>query len=213
MTSSPARAGLDAASWDGLFDFLDPGRHGKSGPDRNALAEGKCLEIRRKLTFFFSARGCPEADDLAIETLLRVAGKCRDVDASGYADRTGYFYGVARNVLHEWQRGASSEADGRESFRAELVRLPVPDSDVWAEKERVHRYLGLCLSKLDSRARELILGYYREDGGAKIAHHKALAAEFGKSVNSLRIEVHRIRKALRDCLFQRLRNVSRVSVI
>jgi RNA polymerase sigma factor (sigma-70 family) len=204
MTSIHARAGLDAGSWDDLFDFLDPGRPGKSGPDRNALAEGKCLEVRRKLSCFFSARGCPDAEDLAIETMLRVAGKCREVDSSGYADRTGYFYGVARNVLHEWQRGASADAEGRESFRAELARFPVPDARAWDEKERVQRALNRCLSRLEARARDMILGYYREEGGARVAHHKALAAEFGRSVNSLRIEVHRIRKTLRECLFERL---------
>lgn len=204
MTSSPARAGLSSGSWEDLFDFLDPGRQDNPRPDRDQIAEARCSEVRRKLTCFFSARGCPESDDLAVETLLRVAGKCRGVDCSGFAERTGYFYGVARNVLHEWQRRVSADQEGRESFRAEITRLPVPDPHDWAKKELVHRYLALCLSKLTERGRQLILGYYQEERGAKIARHKTLAAEFGKSANSLRIEVHRIRKALRDCLFERL---------
>jgi RNA polymerase sigma factor (sigma-70 family) len=204
MTSTAARAGPDARPWDDLYDFLDPGRPGNTGPDRDGVAEARCLEIRRRLTCYFSAGGCAEADDLAIETLLRVAGKCRDVDGSGFADRTGYFYGVARNVLHEWQRRASADEQGRSSFRAELMRVPVPDAREWARKERVHRYLALCLATLTERARQLVLDYYRGEPGTKVEHHKALAAESGKSVNSLRIEVHRIRKVVRDCLFKRL---------
>ncbi len=43
-----------------------------------------------------------------------------------------------------------------------------------------------------------------EDRAARIEHHRAMADEFGRSVNSLRIEVHRVRKAVRECLNQRL---------
>ena len=127
------------------------------------------------------------------------------MDRSGYADCTGYFYGVARNVLHEWQRRASADAEGRESLRAEIGRLPVPDAGAWAETELVHRFLASCLSKLGEQARGLLLSYYSESGAAKIDHHRALAVTAGKTVNSLRIEVHRIRKAVRECLFDRLR--------
>jgi RNA polymerase sigma factor (sigma-70 family) len=204
MASTPARPALNPDSWEDLYDFLDPGRRAKPVEGRDALAEARCLEIRRKLACFFSARGCADAEDLAVETLLRVAGRCRDVDTSGHADRTGYFYGVARNVLHEWQRRSSADVTGRDEFRAELVRAPVPDSRAWAEKEAVYRQLASCLAKLTERARSLILSYYTGDQAAKIEHHRALAGEYGKSLNSLRIEVHRIRKAVRDCMFERL---------
>ncbi len=205
MTSMPARASLTPESWDDLYDFLDPGRRAKPDADRNALAEARCVEIRRKLVCFFCARGCTEPEDLAVDTLLRVALKCREVDSRGFADCTGYFYGVARNVLHEWQRRSSADAAGRESFRTEFVRLHLPEAHSWAEQELVHRYLGMCLAALTERARQLILSYYREDRAAKVEHHRALAGDVGKSVNSLRIEVHRIRKSVRECLFERLR--------
>ena len=41
------------------------------------------------------AEAARDAEDLAVESVLRVAAKCGDVDASGYQDRIGYFYGVA----------------------------------------------------------------------------------------------------------------------
>jgi RNA polymerase sigma factor (sigma-70 family) len=208
MRSAQARSSLNSESWEDLYDFLDPGRKERPASERDALAGARCQEIRRKLACFFAARGCADAEDLAMDTLLRVAAKCRGVDSSGFADRTGYFYGVARNVLHEWQRRSSADAEGRESLRVEFLRLPVPDADAWAEEEAVHRYLGLCLTQLTERARSLILSYYAEEGGAKVAHHRTLAAEFGKSVNSLRIEVHRIRKTVRECVFQCLRGRS-----
>lgn len=205
MAATVSRATLGPDSWGDLYDFLDAGRHEKAERDRDAVAEARCLEIRRKLVVFFTARGCPEAEDLAVETLLRVAARCKDVDVSGFGDRAGYFYGVARNVLHEWQRRETADCEHRASFKAERLRLPVPDARSWFEQEVVQQRLALCLASLTDRARRLILSYYAEERAAKIEHHRAMAAEFGRSVNSLRIEVHRIRKTVRECVNERLR--------
>jgi RNA polymerase sigma factor (sigma-70 family) len=207
MSVNPDRPNLQPESWDDLFDFLDPRRASKSGAERDALASDRCAEIRRKLECYFSARGCPEAEDLAVDTLLRVAGRCREVDSTGFSDPTGYFYGVARNVLHEWRRRAAADETGREAVRTELLRMPLPAQGAWSDTELVDRCLSHCLSKLGGRAGQLLLSYYGESGSAKIARHRALAEQAGKSVNSLRIEVHRLRKALRECVFERLRNV------
>jgi RNA polymerase sigma factor (sigma-70 family) len=203
MTGPPATpepALLPEKSWEDLLDFLDPSRPGKRDPDRDIEAEARYLQIVRKLVCFFAGRGCRDAEDLAVECVLRVAGKCGDLDASAYGDRAGYFYGVARNVLHEWWRDELRDSTKRESLRRELARLGVPDRQSWARKEAVHRCLDQCMGELGHRARRLILTYYGEEGGAKIASHRRLAGEFGKSVNALRIEVHRIRAVLRQCV-------------
>jgi RNA polymerase sigma factor (sigma-70 family) len=208
MAASISGAPLGPDSWDGLYDFLDPARPGKAERDRDVVAEARCLEIRRKLVVFFSARACPDAEDLSVDTLLRVAARCRDVDVTGFGDRTGYFYGVARNVLHEWQRRETADAQHRDAFRSESLRLPVPDAGPSDEPDLVRRHLARCLAALNERARRLILSYYAEDRSAKIEHHRAMAEEFGRSVNSLRIEVHRIRKTVRECVNERLREDS-----
>ena len=56
------------------------------------------------------------------------------------------------------------------------------------------------MEKLTQRARQLVLAYYAEEGAAKVEAHRKLANELGKSVNALRIDVHRIRGALRQCV-------------
>ena len=117
-----------------------------------------------------------------------------------HQDRIGYFYGVARNVLHEWRRDSARESTKREELRRELARLPISDLQAWNRKEAAHRCLELCMTKLSHRARRLILSYYREERAAKIECHRRLADEFGKSLNALRIEVHRIRNTLRQCV-------------
>ncbi len=196
----PSRTLLSDGSWDGFLDFLDPGHPEKLGPDRDRAAEAKYLEIVRKLICFFAGRGCVDAEDLAMEAVLRVAAKCKDVDTSGYQDRIGYFYGVARNVLHEWRHDVLRESAKREALRGELKRSPTSDPQSWSKREAIHRCLDLCLAKLPQRARRLVLGYYGEERAARIEGHKKLADEFGKSMNALRIEVHRIRKLLRGCV-------------
>lgn len=191
---------LPERSWEDLLDFLDPGRPGRSGPDRDAEAEGRYLEIVRKLVCYFAGRGCRDAEDLAVECVVRVAARCGSRDASEYESRAGYFFGVARNVFHEWLRRELRESTKRESFRRERVRLGLPDGESWSRKEAVHRCLDRCMGELSPRARRLVLDYYSEEGSAKIAAHRGQAAELGKSVNALRIEVHRIRAVLRQCV-------------
>jgi RNA polymerase sigma factor (sigma-70 family) len=201
-TPPPGRASLDERSWGDLLDFLDPERHGKQGPDRDGVARARCLEIVRKLVFFFAGRACGDAEDLAMETVLRVAAKCGGVDGSHYDDRIGYFYGVGRNVLHEWRRNSLRESTKREALRTELRRLPLPDPHSWSRKEALHRCLDECMAKLGPRARRLILSYYGEEKAAKIESRRRLAGELGGSVNALRIEAHRIRTTLRQCVFE-----------
>lgn len=191
---------LGEESWEELFNFLDPKRAASAATDRNREAEDLCAEILRKLVFFFAGRRCPNPEDLAMETILRVASKCRDVDVSLYADRVGYFFGVARNVVHEQHRSGLRQSRALEAFLREISRTPA-DPDAWKDAETAQSCLERCLTTLPDHARQLILRYYSNAGAAKVTAHKALADEFAKSVNALRIEAHRIRKTLQQCVF------------
>ncbi len=66
---------LTEESWDRLFDFLDPTRGAKEGPNRDKDAEAKFQVIVRKLVTLFASRGCGEAEDLAMETILESRGE------------------------------------------------------------------------------------------------------------------------------------------
>jgi RNA polymerase sigma factor (sigma-70 family) len=192
---------LTEEAWDGLLDFLDPGRRQKTGPDRDRDAEARCREITRKLVCFFAGRGCRDAEDLASDTVMRVASKCGEIDTSHHDDPTGYFYGVARNVFHEWARAAQRESTRRDALKRDPTFWSVPGPHSTAG-EAAHLRLQRCLARLTQRARRLILSYYSGERSARIDVHQKLAAEFGKSANALRIEVHRVRKALRRCMFE-----------
>lgn len=198
--SAPERGPLTEKSWEDLLDFLDPDRPARRGPGRDEVGQALYLEIVRKLVSFFAGRGCRDAEDLAVECVLRVAGRCREVDASAFPSRAGYFYGVARNVIREAWREEARESTRREEAKRELARLGMPDPQAWTRKEAVHGCLERCLAELGQRARRLILSYYGEVGRAKVESHRRLANELGKSVNALRIEAHRIRATLRLCM-------------
>jgi RNA polymerase sigma factor (sigma-70 family) len=200
--SSPKGTPLTEGSWNDLYDFLDPHRRDRRGPDRDRDAERRCREIERKLVCYFVGHTCGEAEDLATETLLRVAARCGSIETTGLVDRTHYFYGVARNVLHEWHRHELRDSGTREALKNEYLRERHPDPRSWDRTEAAHRCLDLCTAKLTHRARELILRYYGQDGEARIEQHRKLAGEFGKSINGLRIESYRIRKNLRECVMR-----------
>ena len=198
----PLHRRLSPDSWDALFDFLDPARVEKRGLHRDDDAESRFQEITRKLAYFFAGRGCRDAEDLAAETVMRVAGKCAEVPAAGFAERISYFYGVARNVLHEWQRESARESTKLESAGKDPTFIAAADAHLRTQEDEQQRCLDVCMASLSREARKLILNYYGPERAAKIAAHRQLAGQLGKSLNALRIEVHRVRNTLRTCVFE-----------
>ena len=148
--------------------------------------------IRRHLIQVFINRGCPEAEDLADETINRVAKKLKDANlADTYeGDPARYFYGVAKNVLLEAQRKA----------RPRPAKLAEPDLTLDPYLEALDR----CLSKLTVEDRELILSYYEERKQEKINSRKALLSRLSLNPGALRARTHRIRAKLEKCVREEL---------
>jgi len=171
-------AALTRESWENLLSFL--------GPD-SETAGRKYEEIRVRLIRVFACRGATEPEELADETINRVANKSGSLLDSYVGDPALYFLGVARLVLHE-------------SVRPDPVGLPIPEPDPWEEKETLDQCLELCMDKLTPKNRALILDYYRGEKGAKIDRRKQLAERLGIRLNALRIRAHRIRGNLQGCV-------------
>ncbi|HEX8292879.1 MAG TPA: hypothetical protein VF570_14065 [Pyrinomonadaceae bacterium] len=181
MESPPTTKGkgwiLTQESFDALLGWLDP------DPGR---AAARYEEIRRRLIRFFTCRQCADADDLTDETINRVAAKV--LGGLAYVGETGpYFYGVAQNVHREYVR------------KKPPVPLPPPPCPT-DEVERKHACLEQCLERLQPRSRELIREFYQEEKQAKIEHRKRLAERMGMTPNALRIQAHRIRLVLLECV-------------
>jgi RNA polymerase sigma factor (sigma-70 family) len=166
-------------------------------PDRDRAAK-KYEGIRDRLIRIFMHRGCTTAEDLADKTINHVARKVHEIKAYYEGDPALYFYGVARNVHSEYFRSKPQEVP----VMPEVLSTPLAEEP--EESEREHHCLEKCLDEMSPPERELLLDYYREDKGAKIAHHNELARRRGITINALRILVCRLRgrfkKCMRECI-------------
>ena len=59
--------------------------------------------------------------------------------------------------------------------------------------------LERCMSRLDARSLDLLAGFY-----SRAQSCEALAQRQGRSVNAVRITLHRLRKQLQDCVSRRI---------
>src|SRR5689334_24730966 len=161
-----------------LLAWLDPDRE---------VAGQKYENVRRGLIKIFISNGCCDVEDLADETINRVAKKLTEIKDTYDGDPSRYFYGVAKNIVHEAHR--------------RRVPPPVPP-ETWKTDDVDPEYecLESCLDKLTPENRELVLEYYQDEKKAKIDHRRQLAEKLGIAVNALRIRAFRIRNSLEVCV-------------
>ena len=173
---------LSQEIFDQLLSWLNPDREG---------AGRKYEEIRRRLIKIFTCRGCLTPEDLADDTINRVARKVPEIAPSYVGDPALYFLGVAHNVCLE-------------HFRRKPEPEPPPQPDESERKEQMDECLEHCMQRLTPKSRELILEYYRAED-SKIDHRKELAQQLGIALNALRIQACRIRANLQQCVFECLK--------
>jgi DNA-directed RNA polymerase specialized sigma24 family protein len=155
-------------------------------------------KIRWRLVAILASRGCTCPEELADETIDRVARRVADIEASYVGDKAIYFLGVMNNVHHEYLK------------QPPMPRLPEPDEEV-ESKEDIHRCLDKCLAKLTPNSRRMIEQYYAEDKRAKIDLRKRIAVELGIGLSTLRLRALRIRDKLQTCIEQCLASEARPS--
>lgn len=162
-------------------------------PDREQAAK-KYEDIRERLIRIIMHRGCTMAEDLADKTINHVARKVHEIKAYYEGDPALYFYGVARNVVSDYFKSRPDEV----TVIPELLSTTPPEEP--DESEGEHECLEKCLGSMPPLERELLLDYYREEGGAKIDHHVEMARRRGVTINALRIIVCRLRARFKECM-------------
>jgi hypothetical protein len=167
--------------------------------DEGSDSEGqRYVEIRRRLVSYFQRKRCAAADELADDTLNRVARRLEEQGTITDATPARYCYIVARFVFLEYLR--------RPDLRSEALSAeagPAPESGDAALERRLE-ILEHCLARLMASDRELIREYYRGDQRERIANRRALSAKLGLTQNALSIRACRIRSALEACVRRRL---------
>lgn len=172
-----------------LLEWLDEGTD--SGGER-------FLEMRRRLVSYFDRKNCLEADDLADETLNRIARRLEEEATIESETPAKYCYIVARFVFMEHLRAANKASSLAAEFE---VRRAAPASAEDADqKEKMLDCLEGCTGKLESGHREIIRRYYIGEERVKIQNRRALAGEMGITMKALCIRACRIRDKLEACV-------------
>ncbi len=183
-----------AASFRRFLAFLD------NGIESNG---GSYIEMQRRLTGYFARKGCAAPVELADETLNRVS---RRLDEEGSIDvdtPAHYCYITARFVSLEQMRAVRMTNVAIDEGKLTIDRhehLNTSDTEVREKKEEMLKCLDKCMSKLDERNRDLILGYYFGNEGVKIRNRSSMAERLAISLNALSIRACRIRRTLESCV-------------
>ena len=187
---------LDARAFHRLLVYLDEGSN----------SEGQMyLKMRERLVAYFDRKNCLMPDDLADETLNRVARRLEEEGSIQSDTAAKYCYTVARHVFHEYLRRSEKNALAYgELWRQSNANNPgSPQShDERGIKERMLHCLEECSSKLDYPSQKIVSQYYVGKERVKIENRRALATEFGISINALSIRACRIRDKLEACVRQ-----------
>lgn len=178
---------LNQPDFDRLLQWLDADRE----------RAGEIYErIRWRLVTILASRGCPQAEELADETIDRVARRVAEIEQTYVGDKAIYFLGVMNNVHHEYLR------------RPTAPRLLPNEKDDGETREQIHLCLDACMEKLAPYSRQLIERYYAADKQARIDLRKLVARELGIKPATLRLRALRIREKLQTCIEHCLHQVS-----
>lgn len=153
------------------------------------------LEIRRRLVFYFDRKNCLSSDELADETLNRVARRLEEEGTIATDTPAHYCYIVARFVFLESLR----DDRRKETLDDNLTAMPESGEEK-REVIRREECLEQCVEKLESADRLLIVGYYQGQQRSKIDNRRTMAAKLGITVNALSIRACRIREKIEACM-------------
>jgi DNA-directed RNA polymerase specialized sigma24 family protein len=176
-----------------LLAWLDDGVHSNGE---------RYLEMRRRLVSYFDRRNRPAAEELADETLNRVARTLAQTGAIATKPPARYCYVVAKFVLLEDVRRERRHVPLDETWHVDGARPApriVPDSGVMLKEQRLD-CLDRCLQELKPEQRDLIVEYYADDRRQKIERRRDLATRLGITMNALGIRAFRIRDGLMACV-------------
>jgi DNA-directed RNA polymerase specialized sigma24 family protein len=164
----------------------------------------KYLEMRRRLVAYFDRKNCFSADELADETLNRVARRLEE-EGSIETSPAHYCYIVAKFIFLEYLRRTGRFQVSIDELSSLSDTYISPDAISERKREAASEEKGLsclehCLKDLEPNHREMIVQYYHGDQRVKIENRRALAEASGITMNALGIRVCRIRDKLESCV-------------
>lgn len=146
-----------------------------------ARAADKCDELFFRLVKFFEWRNCTSPKDLAQDTLLRGFARISS-GAAIHVDPVHYFFGVARNIMHEDLRAARGTRDVSLDERSDIGAVAFGGVEARIQLQQ-------CIDRLTPVERSLLVRYHTEE-------RRELCRELDITAGVLRLRVHRIRRKL-----------------
>ena len=162
------------------------------------------LEMRQRLVGYFDRRNCLTPEELADETLTRIARRLEEEGVIQSETPAKYCYIVARLIFLECLRRSQKNKLLIEQLQQQTSatdRGLVDDREIEI-KEKMLTCLEQCTDKLDPLNRRIISQYYVGKERAKIDNRRALAETLGITMNALSIRACRIRDKLEACVRQ-----------
>lgn len=182
---------LISAAFQKFLEWLDEGTN----------SDGKkYLEMRQKLSNYFDRKNCRNPDELAEETLNRVARRLEEEGKIETETPAKFCYITARFVFMESLRDTSKSHISIDEVIYNQTDKSSDEKQEKDEKEKLLQCLEECANKLEDVNRDLIFRYYYGKEREKIENRRALAQELGLTVNALSIRACRIRGKLEDCV-------------
>ncbi len=179
---------LNQEDFDALLKWL--------AEDREKAGE-KYEQVRAGLMRFFRFKGCENTEELADETINRVASKVKTFDDSKNVQTISYFYGFAANILLEHHR-----ARGKKNVQLDTVNFVHKTELKFETKMEISEAdcLETCLDQLAADEKEIVLEYYSQEKIKKIEARKELARRLNYEMNALHVKVFRLRAVLGKCI-------------
>lgn len=176
---------LTSKSFERLLNWLHPD-HEEAGLEYE--------RIRRLLMARFKSHECSSPETLADETIDRVAKTLStEMIQKWTGPKAKYFQRVGFYILLEDKAKRVHETELTDD-----LNVATPDSNQQLEQELT--CLESCLDDLSEQKRDLITRYYKGKKSEKIKNRRHLAQELGVDAPSLRVQAHRIRRELLNCL-------------
>ena len=173
-------------SLESLINLLDTNSNGPPGAGYQL--------VRIKLIKYYEWQKCVAAEELTDEAIDRVARKV--AEGQQIENLMGFFYGVARLVLKEYERAQLKH-------QRVVATLPRSTEEVDYDDEAPIPRLECgkkCLKELSDTDRNLIVAYCQPDGRPKKERRQDLAAKLGIKRENLRLKAFRVREKLDNCV-------------
>jgi DNA-directed RNA polymerase specialized sigma24 family protein len=173
--------------------------------DGDANSDGRAyVEMRRRLRDYFGRKSCRTPDDLADETLTRVARRLEEEGITRAETPARYCYIVARFVFLEHLRETKAYPLVTQVSGDVAPQPSAPSAADAAEaaglQEKLLACLRKCLRELDPLNHRIITRYYICSERVKIDNRRELAESLELSVNALTVRACRIRARLDACI-------------